>query len=337
MAMYDDILKQMQTSFAQSNPKMFGKPGGFSNQSFNFNPNSSDPDVIKPGGGFGTGGTGPTGGTGGTEGNVPIGTQTSTNNQSTQGGTSYGGGFNSQFSSLDTLLGDLGQGGFNFYDPGSQYGFGAGSGYEDYFQSFDTVGYTSAMDALEALEKRKMGSIGQQYEYKTQDLQGELGKALSDMLGKESITGLQSGRGQERRRMTREVGDEQFSNLGRQTQDMFGQVQQEIGQGIGQLEGTLMDYLSRQSNVALSLEQSDAKKQEAGSEATNHYSNQPRGNALDASTLSQYNIFGDLTNSQQAWAAFQQAAHSNLNQSQLNNLMNDIYAQYQNEEESGDG
>ena len=319
MSMYDDILKQMQGSFATGNPTF-----GNQSQSFNFN----DPDVIKPGGGSPGSGT---------DGTTPTPTPTTTTNQGALGSTGYGGNFSSQFSDINTLLGDIGQGGFNFMDPGSQYGFGAGSGYEDYFQQFDAAGYSSAMDSLQALEQRKMGSIGQQYEFKKTDMQGELGKALSKMLGKESTTGLISGRGQERRRMTREIGDEQFSNLGRQTQDAYGQVQKEIGQGIGALEGTLMDYLSRQANVALNLENADAKKMEAGSEASNSYQNQPRGNALSESQLAQYNIFGDLTNSQQAWAAFTAAAHSNLNDAQLNALMNDIYSQYQNEEESGDG
>ena len=58
---------------------------------------------------------------------------------------------------------------------------------------------------------------------------------------------------------------------------------------------------------------------------------------MTATQLSQYQgIFGDLTNSQQAFAAFVQNAHSNLDESQLSELAQSIYDQYQGNEESGE-
>lgn len=324
--MYDDILKQMQGSFMQSNPKMFGKPGGFSNQNFNFN----DPDVIKPGGGF----PGSPGGDGSVGGNGDDGSNPNNNqNNNLLGATGYGGNFTSTFGSLGGLMESHGQSDFLFRDPGSKFGFGAGSGYEDYFQTFDTAGYLASMDALKSMEKQKFASIGQQYEYRTEGLQQGLQEALLELSGKESTTGLVSGRGQERRRMAREIGGTKLDELGRVTQSQFGDVQREIGQNIGALEGTLVDYLTRQSNIALSLEQSDAKKMEAGGESAATWANQPRGGSMSADQLSAYNIFGDLTNGQAAWSEFVATAHTNLNESQLNELAQSIYNSYQTSEE----
>tara|TARA_R100000008_G_scaffold16502_1_gene8111 strand:+ start:4163 stop:5188 length:1026 start_codon:yes stop_codon:yes gene_type:complete len=338
MGMYDDILKQMQGSFMQNNPKMFGKPAGFSDPRFNFNNqnfsmNRGDPDV-KPGGG----GSGETGGGGQGDGSPGGGgSGNGDNNQNTNnnllGSTNYGGSFTSTFSTMSDTLSGAGLEGFLFRDPGSHWGFGAGSGYEDYFQTFDTAAYQASMEALKELEARRFTNIGQQYEYGTEGLQAGLEEALLDLEGKESISGLYSGRGAERRRMAREIGGLKMDELGRKTQAQYSDVQREIGQHIGTLEGTLVDYLTRQSNIALSLEQADADKMEAGGEASSTWANQPRGNSMTAEQLSGYNIFGDLTNGQAAWSEFVATAHTNLNESQLNELAQSIYDSYQRQEE----
>ena len=72
---------------------------------------------------------------------------------------------------------------------------------------------------------------------------------------------------------------------------------------------------------------------EAGGEASSTWANQPRGNSMTAEQLSGYNIFGDLTNGQAAWSEFVATAHTNLNESQLNELAQSIYDSYQRQEE----
>ena len=67
MAMYDDILKQMQSSFTGMSPKRMGQPGGFMKPNFNYR---TDDDPFGGGGsGGGAGGGGdddnPGGGSGG--------------------------------------------------------------------------------------------------------------------------------------------------------------------------------------------------------------------------------------------------------------------------------
>lgn len=328
MAMYDDILKQMQGSFMQNNPKMSGQTSGFNNNSFGFN---YDPNVIKGDGGI----LGQGGGGGPIDDNPnPAGTggnPSPNNNNQTPGSTTYGGQFGSTFSGVDDVLSSSGQSGFNLFDPASQFGYG--SEYSEYFDSFDVGGYNEAMEALELSEQRKMSDIGQQFQSRTQGMQADLQDTLLGMIGKESTSGLVGGRAGQRRRLTRESGQQGLEQLGQQTQARYAGVQEQIGGQIGALEGSLLDFISNQSNKALNLLQSGATKSEAGSEYNQTYANQPKGSPMTAAQLSEYNIFGDLTNSTQAFQAFVQNAHSNLNASQLNELAQAIYAQYQGSEE----
>ena len=328
MSMYDDLLKQMQGSFMQNNPKMFGNQGGFTSSNFGFN----DPDVIKPGGGV-TGG-----GTGGTDGDVPGPTgptgPTGTQGSSNYGATSYGGQFQSQFSGVEDVLSGIGESGFNLFDPAQQFGYG--SEYSEYFGSFDVGGYNQSMQALQDQQSRLLSDVGQQYQSRTTGMQSDLQDTLLGMIGKESTSGLVGGRQAQRRQLTREAGQQNLEKLGQETQARYAGVQERIGQQIGILEGSLMDFISDQSNRALTLMQSGATKDKS-TEANTGWAAQPKGSPMTATQLSQYQgIFGDLTNSQQAFAAFVQNAHSNLDESQLSELAQSIYAQYQGNEESGE-
>jgi len=328
MAMYDDLLKQMQGSFMQNN---FANQGGFTSSSFGFN----DPDVIKPGGGATGGGTSGTdnddpdgtGGTGGTGGGTGGGGGSSPN----YGNTSYGGQFQSQFSGVEDVLSSAGQSGFNLFDPAQQFGYG--SEYSEYFGSFDVGGYNNSMQALQDQESRLLSDVGQQFQSRTGGMQAALQDTLLGMTGKESTSGLVGGRQAERRRLTRESGQQNLEKLGQETQSRYAGVQERIGQQIGILEGSLMDFISNQSNVALNLMQSGATKDES-TEYNTGYAAQPRGNSMSASQLNEYKgMFGDLTSSHQAFAAFVQAAHTNLDANQLSELANAIYDQYQTSEE----
>ena len=324
--MYNDILKKLQGGFL--NPNTFGKPGGFANQSFNFN----DPDVIKPGGGPGF--PGESG-----DPDVPTGTSPTspTSNTGQYSSTQYGGQFGTQFQDMGTLLGNLGQAGFNFYDPGSKYGFGSGSGYEDYFAKFDTVGYGRAMEALKELESSSMKQIGSLFEGQKDKLGSQLETSLLELTGETSTRGLLSGRAQSRRQDIYGAGGRAMERLGVETEGRYQDVQQMVGQQLGQLEGTLVDYLSGVSQTALQLEQSDATKMEAGGAAATSIYNIPRGNAYsaDSPALQGFRgMFDDLgTQATAAWNAFVQASHDNLNPQHLSELAYSIYNQYQTAEE----
>ena len=329
MAMYDDILKQMQGAFIQNNPKRFGQPGGFMQQNFNFNAGKGD-DIIKPGGGgVGTGG-GDDGDVGGGSGSGGSGSGGGSGNPS-YGPTTYGGQFGSTFSGIDSVLASSGQSGFNLYNPAEQFGYG--SEYSEYFGTFDIGGYNDAMSALQSQESRLLSDIGQQFQARTGSMQASLQDTLLSMIGDESTSGLVGGRQAERRRLTRQGGEQQLENLGQETQARYAGVQERIGRQIGQLEGTLLDFIANQANVALNLMQSGATKDQ-GTDYNTTAAAQPRGNSMTAAQLSEYKgRFGDLSNSQQAFAAFVQAAHTNLNATQLAELANNIYSQYQQTEE----
>ncbi len=325
MSMYDDLLKQMQGSFVQNNPKMFGNQGGFTSSNFGFN----DPDVIKPGGGGTVGGTG--GGDNTNPGGTGGGGNTGGGSSPSYGATTYGGGFQSQFSGVEDVLSASGQSGFNLFNPAEQFGYG--SEYSEYFGTFDVGGYEQSMAALQDQQSRLLSDVGQRFRSRTQGMQADLQDTLLGMTGKESTSGLVGGRQAERRRLTREGQGQNLENLGQETQQRYAGVQERIGQQIGILEGSLMDFISNQSNIALNLLQSGANKQQSEDYNTG-YAAQPRGASMTASQLSGYQgRFGDLTNSSAAFAAFVQNAHSNLDENQLAELANAIYNQYQSSEE----
>lgn len=327
--MYDDILKQMQSSFTGMSPQRMGQPGGFMQPTFNFND-----DIIKPDGSGPTGGgpdDGDDGDVGGGSGSGGSGSGGSGNPN--YGPTTYGGQYGSQFSSIQDILSGLGQSGYNLLNPASQYGYGGD--YSEYFGQFDIAGYNEAQQALRQREARLLGEIGQQFVSGTEGIQSSLQDTLLGMMGRESVAGLVGGRQLERRRMTRAGGQERLEQLGQQTRSRFAGAQEAIGQQMGQLEGTLMDFIASQAGVALNLMQAGATKTGSGSQNTG-WKAQPKGTPMTAEQLNEYRgFFGDLGGGVAAFNLFVSLAHSNLNDAQLNELANAIYAQYQQEEESG--
>ena len=333
MASYDDILKQMQGSFMKTNPKLFGKPGGFSSSNFNFN----DPDVIKPGGGGFGGGTGGDGNVGGTGGDTGGGYGDAGNNL--LGQTTYGGQFRTDLGSLGETLGGFGYGEGFLGDPGAKFGFGKDTEYGKYFGTFDVQGYEQSLTALGELQEQKFADIGKQYEFGRGQLQGSLQDTLLQMMGEESTTGLVGGRAGTRRTMTRDIGEQKFTDLGRQTQSKYGAAQEQTAKQLGMLEGTLADFISKQQNIALNIEMSDPAEGPADSEYQ-PWSTVSVGSSMSDSQLRGMgyfdNYFADLTNSQQAWASFMSKAHSNLNSSQLADLANAMRDQWLDADEAGE-
>ena len=337
--MYDQILKQMQGSFIQNNPQRFGRPGGFTNQSFNFNAGKDD-DIIKPGGGSGEGSGGGIGGGGeggGGDGNPGGGNTGGSNIMAGQ--TVYGGQYQTQFgegsgNTLSDLLSGYGYGTSFLSDPGARFGFGKDTDYGKYFGTFDAEGYQEALASLGALQEQKFKDIGRQYEYGRGQLQGSLQDTLLEMMGEESVSGLVGGRAGARRGMTRELGESKFSDLGRQTEAKYGAAQEQTAKQLGMLEGTLADFIAKQQNIALNIEMSDPTMTQSGGSTT--WKDIPTGNPMTADQLSEYKgMFGDLPNSEAAFNNFVSLAHSNLTSDYLYELAQAIYNQYQTESESG--
>lgn len=326
--MYDDILKQMQSSFTGMSPQRMGQPGGFMQPTFNFKD-----DIIKPDGSGPTGGgpdDGDDGDVGGGSGSGGSGSGGSGNPN--YGPTTYGGQYGSQFSSIQDILSGLGQSGYNLLNPAAQYGYSGD--YSEYFGQFDIAGYNEAQQALRQREARLLGEIGQQFVSGTEGIQSSLQDTLLGMMGRESVAGLVGGRQLERRRMTRAGGQERLEQLGQQTRSRFAGAQEAIGQQMGQLEGTLMDFIASQAGVALNLMQAGATKTGSGSQNTG-WKAQPKGKPMTADQLNEYRgFFGDLGGGVAAFNLFVSLAHSNLNDAQLNELANAIYAQYQQEDET---
>lgn len=326
--MYDDILKQMKSSFTGMSPQRMGQPGGFMQPTFNFND-----DIIKPDGSGPTGGgpdDGDDGDVGGGSGSGGSGSGGSGNPN--YGPTTYGGQYGSQFSSIQDILSGLGQSGYNLLNPAAQYGYSGD--YSEYFGQFDIAGYNEAQQALRQREARLLGEIGQQFVSGTEGIQSSLQDTLLGMMGRESVAGLVGGRQLERRRMTRAGGQERLEQLGQQTRSRFAGAQEAIGQQMGQLEGTLMDFIASQAGVALNLMQAGATKTGSGSQNTG-WKAQPKGTPMTADQLNEYRgFFGDLGGGVAAFNLFVSLAHSNLNDAQLNELANAIYAQYQQEDET---
>ena len=323
MAMYDDILKQMQSSFTGMSPQRRGQPGGFMQNNFNFG---------DPGTNFGD--PGDVGG--GDEDNNPGGDDTpnvpSTPNY---GPTTYGGQYGSQFSSIEDILASVGESGFNLMNPATQLGF---SQYADLFGQFDIAGFYDAQQSLMDRESRLLREIGQQYQAGTEAMQANLQDSLLKMIGEESVTGLVGGRQGERRRLTRAAGQQNLLQLGQQTQSRYAGAQESIGNQMGALEGSLLDFINAQQQIALNILSSEGEKdQGAGTdEGYTGYGSIPRGSSMTAQQLQQYSgMFGDLGNSAAAFQYFVSQAHSNLTASHLQALAQDVYDMYQQMDESG--
>jgi hypothetical protein len=316
MAIYDDILKNMQSSFMMNSPIRTGQTDGFM---------GNDPDVIKPGG------SGPMGGGDNTNPGGNTNTNPSSPNTNNTGGT--GNRFGSTFRSISDILAGQGLSGYNLADPASQYGYG--SDFSEYFGTFDEAGYNQAMQALQDRESRLFREIGQRFESETGSLQGNLQDSLLSMMGEESTSGLVGGRQAERRRLTRATGEERLEQLGQQTMSSYAGAQEQIGAQIGQLEGSLLDFIGSQANVALNLMQADASR-EGNNQGNTGYPNVTRGASMTADQLGQFSgIFSDLTNSAAAFNEFVKQAHTNLSTEQLTQLAYDIFNQYQDMDESG--
>ena len=153
-------------------------------------------------------------------------------------------GYSTNFQSLTDLLGSLGYDMSALTSPGSLYGFGEGTDYgteyDMYFQPFDVAGFEEAQASLGELEQNLLTNVSQQFSQQTQDLRQRYGGTMEEIRNQSGQTGLVGGASQRQRRTA--------SRIARSEQQ---------GLILGQLEGTLLDFLGSQAQMALNIRSFD--------------------------------------------------------------------------------
>ena len=169
-------------------------------------------------------------------------------------------GFNTEFQSLGQLLTGLGYEMSSLTSPGTLFGFGQGQrfeGYDEFFSPFDVQGFEPAQASLRELESNLLANVNQQFSQQAQGLRQRYSVTMQDIRNQAGQTGLVSGAAGRQRRMASNVGmQEQQSLISGREQGLRG-VQENIGRQLGQLEGTLLDFLGSQAQTALQIRSLD--------------------------------------------------------------------------------
>lgn len=170
-------------------------------------------------------------------------------------------GYSTNFESLTQLLGSLGYDMSALTSPGSLYGFGQGTDYgteyDQYFQPFDVAGFQEAQASLGQLEENLLSNVSQQFSQQTQDLRQRYGGTMEEIRAQSGQTGLMGGAAQRQRRTASRVGTQEQRGLIQQRESGMQSVQENIGAKLGQLEGTLLDFLGSQAQMALNIKSFD--------------------------------------------------------------------------------
>ena len=170
-------------------------------------------------------------------------------------------GYTTNFQSLTDLLGSLGYDMSALTSPGSLYGFGQGTDYgteyDMYFQPFDVAGFQEAQASLGELEQNLLTNVSQQFSQQSQDLRQRYGGSMDEIRNQAGQTGLVGGAAQRQRRTAARVGMSEQQGLIQQRESGMQSVQESIGAKLGQLEGTLLDFLGNQAQMALNIRSFD--------------------------------------------------------------------------------
>lgn len=167
-------------------------------------------------------------------------------------------GYTTDFTSIQDLLTSQGYDMSVLRDPGSLYGFGQATPYGKFFRPFDVSGYEKAQASLKQLEENLLTNVSQRFSQATTGLQSQLGTASEKFFGEAGKAGFGASGAMERRRESAyEAGMEKFEQAARQTRASLTGVQEQIGTKLGQLEGSLFDYLGGVSQTALQIETMD--------------------------------------------------------------------------------
>jgi len=170
-------------------------------------------------------------------------------------------GYSTNFQSLTDLLGSLGYDMSALTSPGSLYGFGEGTDYgteyDMYFQPFDVAGFQEAQASLGELEQNLLTNVSQQFSQQSQDLRQRYGGSMDEIRNQSGQTGLVGGAAQRQRRTAARVGMSEQQGLIQQRESGMQSVRENIGAKLGQLEGTLLDFLGSQAQMALNIRSFD--------------------------------------------------------------------------------
>tara|TARA_B100000965_G_scaffold382934_1_gene381683 strand:+ start:1212 stop:1898 length:687 start_codon:yes stop_codon:yes gene_type:complete len=170
-------------------------------------------------------------------------------------------GYSTNFQSLTDLLGSLGYDMSALTSPGSLYGFGEGTDYgteyDMYFQPFDVAGFQEAQASLGELEQNLLTNVSRQFSQQSQDLRQRYGGSMDEIRNQSGQTGLVGGAAQRQRRTAARVGMSEQQGLIQQRESGMQSVQENIGAKLGQLEGTLLDFLGSQAQMSLNIRSFD--------------------------------------------------------------------------------
>jgi len=162
-------------------------------------------------------------------------------------------GYRTQFQTIQDILTSQGYDMSVLTDPGSLYGYGASTPYGKFFRPFDVSGYQQAQQALMQQESTLLADVGQQFSQATTALQTQFGSTMGKLSGEAGVSGLVSGAQQRVREQAYETGMEQFSEQARQRLARYSAVEEQIGTRLGQLQGTLFDYLGGIAQTGLQI------------------------------------------------------------------------------------
>ena len=141
--------------------------------------------------------------------------------------------------------------------PGSLYGFGAGqtfgSGYDEFFRPFDLEGFQQARIELQNLESDLLQNVSADYRAAQSGLQARTAATQQTIMGQAGRSGLTGGASERAMRLAREQGASQLEDQSRQRESRAMGVQETIGARLGELEGTLFDFLGGAAQTALQI------------------------------------------------------------------------------------
>ena len=141
--------------------------------------------------------------------------------------------------------------------PGSLYGFGAGqrfgSEYDEFFRPFDLEGFQEARIELQNLETDLLQNVSADYRAATQGLQSRTAATQQAIMGQAGRSGLTGGASERAMRLAREQGASQLADESRRRESRAMGVQETIGSRLGELEGTLFDFLGGAAQTALQI------------------------------------------------------------------------------------
>lgn len=160
-------------------------------------------------------------------------------------------------SSISDILSSQGFNMSALTSPGSLYGFGAGqrfgSEYDEFFRPFDLEGFQEARIELQNLETDLLQNVSADYRAATQGLQSRTAATQQAIMGQAGRSGLTGGASERAMRLAREQGASQLADESRRRESRAMGVQETIGSRLGELEGTLFDFLGGAAQTALQI------------------------------------------------------------------------------------